>query len=67
MKRGLLSVSLMALVCLASPVLADDTCGPAGCDAAQGGAGPSRSVRRPVRLEEGGLAPGCFKTPGDSD
>ena len=35
MKRGLLHVSLMALVCVASPVLADETCGPAGCDAAK--------------------------------
>ncbi len=35
MKIGLLSVSLMALVCLASQVLADDTCGPAGCGAAK--------------------------------
>ena len=35
MKRALLSVSLMALVCLISPVLADETCGPAGCDAAK--------------------------------
>jgi conjugal transfer pilus assembly protein TraK len=34
MKTGLLSVCLTALVCVASPVLAD-TCGPAGCDAAK--------------------------------
>ena len=40
MKRGLLSVSLMALVCLISPVLADDTCGPAGCDAAKAAPAP---------------------------
>ena len=35
MKIGLLSVCLIVLVCVASPVLADDTCGPAGCDAAK--------------------------------
>jgi len=35
MKIGLLSVCLMALVCVASPVLAADTCGPAGCDEAK--------------------------------
>ena len=35
MKRGLLSIGLMALVCVALPVLADETCGPAGCDAAK--------------------------------
>ncbi len=35
MKIGLVSMGLMALVCIASPVLADDTCGPAGCDAAK--------------------------------
>ena len=35
MKRGLLSIGLMALICVASPVLADETCGPAGCDAAK--------------------------------
>ena len=35
MKIGLVSMGLMALVCLASPVLADDTCGPAGCDGAK--------------------------------
>jgi hypothetical protein len=35
MKRALLSVSLMALVCIALPALADETCGPAGCDAAK--------------------------------
>ena len=35
MKIGLLSVCLIALICVASPVLADDTCGPAGCDAAK--------------------------------
>lgn len=41
MKRTLLSISLMALLCVASPVLADDTCGPAGCDAAKSRAGTS--------------------------
>jgi conjugal transfer pilus assembly protein TraK len=35
MKRGLLSMGLIALVCLTSPLLADETCGPAGCDAAK--------------------------------
>ena len=40
MKIGLLSVGLMALVCVASPVLADDTCGPAGCDAAKAAPAP---------------------------
>jgi conjugal transfer pilus assembly protein TraK len=35
MKKGLLSVSLIILVCLALPVLADETCGPGGCDAAK--------------------------------
>ena len=30
----------MALVCVASPVLADDTCGPAGCDAAKAAPAP---------------------------
>ncbi len=35
MKRGLLSIGLMALVCVGLPVLADETCGPAGCDAAK--------------------------------
>ena len=40
MKIGLLSVSLMALVCLISPVLADDTCGPAGCDSGKAAPAP---------------------------
>jgi conjugal transfer pilus assembly protein TraK len=39
MKRGLLSIGFMALVCVAYPVLADDTCGPAGCDAGKAQAG----------------------------
>ena len=41
MKRALLSVSLMALVCVASPVLADETCGPAGCNAAKAAPAPA--------------------------
>ena len=40
MKIGLLSIGLMALVCIVSPVLADDTCGPAGCDAAKAAPAP---------------------------
>jgi conjugal transfer pilus assembly protein TraK len=40
MKIGLLSVSLMALVCLISPALADDTCGPAGCDSGKAAPAP---------------------------
>jgi conjugal transfer pilus assembly protein TraK len=40
MKRALLSVSLMALVCVALPVLADETCGPAGCTAPKGAPAP---------------------------
>jgi len=35
MKIRLLSLSLIALVCVASSLLADETCGPAGCDAAK--------------------------------
>ncbi len=49
MKRALLSVSLMALVCLISPVLADETCGPAGCDAAK--AAPAPPVPSVVRSD----------------
>ncbi len=41
MKIGLLSVCLIVLICVASPVLADDTCGPAGCDAAKASPIPS--------------------------
>ena len=49
MKSALLSVSLMALVCLVSPVLADETCGPAGCDAAK--AAPAPPVPSVVRSD----------------
>ncbi len=49
MKIGLLSVCLMALACVASPVLAapPDTCGPAGCDAAKAPAGQTTAPPLP--------------------
>jgi conjugal transfer pilus assembly protein TraK len=47
MKIGLVSMGLMALVCIASPVLADDTCGPAGCDAAKAPAGQTKAPPLP--------------------
>ncbi len=47
MKIGLLSVGFMCLVGVASPVLADDTCGPAGCDAAKAPAGQTTAPPLP--------------------
>ena len=47
MKRALLSIGIMVLVCLTSPLVSGETCGPAGCDAAKARAGQTTAPPLP--------------------